>query len=213
MLSVSDTGVGIPPEIREHIFEPFFTTKEKGKGTGLGLSTVYGIVKQSGGSIWLYSELGHGTTFKIYLPRVEEEVESIEAEDIPQKSLDGAETILVVEDEEVVRRIAVTILQKRGYHILEATNGEEALHLAQNLTNQPIHLMVTDVVMPKMSGPELVKHLILLHPETKVICMSGYTDSAIIHREILKPGMTYLQKPFTTEALARKVREVLDGVK
>lgn len=211
MLSVSDTGIGIPPEIRERIFEPFFTTKEKDKGTGLGLSTVYGIVKQSEGSIWVYSEPGQGTSFKIYLPKIEEEVESTRPEDTSQKLLRGAETILVVEDEEVVRRVVCTILQKNGYHILEATNGKEALCLAQEQNGKPIHLMLTDVVMPGMDGPELAKNLSSLYPETNVIYMSGYTDHSIIHREILKPGIPYLQKPFTSNALSRKVREVLDG--
>lgn len=211
MLSISDTGIGMPPEIRERIFEPFFTTKEKDKGTGLGLSTVYGIVKQSEGSIWVYSEPGQGTSFKIYLPRIEEEVESTRPEDTSQKSFHGAETILVVEDEEVVRRVVCTILQKNGYHILEATNGKEALCLAQEQNGKSIHLMLTDVVMPGMDGPELAKNLSSLYPETKVIYMSGYTDYSIIHREILKPGIPYLQKPFTSNALSLKVREVLDG--
>jgi CheY-like chemotaxis protein len=212
MLSISDTGIGMPPEIRERIFEPFFTTKEKDKGTGLGLSTVYGIVKQSEGSVWVYSEPGKGTAFKIYLPRIKEEVESIGVEDTLQKSPQGSETILVVEDEEVVRRVVCTILQKNGYHILEATNGKEALCLAQERNGKPIHLMLTDVVMPGMDGPELAKNLSSLYPETKVIYMSGYTNNAIIHHEILKPGIPYLQKPFTSDALSRKVREVLGGL-
>jgi PAS domain S-box-containing protein len=210
MLSVSDTGIGMSPEIREHIFEPFFTTKENGKGTGLGLSTVYGIVKQSGGNIWVYSEPGRGTTFKIYLSRIEESVELIGPVDAPQKSLEGSETILLVEDEEVVRTLACTILQKNGYTVLEAANGEEALRVVQEQNDNPIHLMLTDVVMPGMSGPEMTKHMSPLHPETKVIYMSGYMDNAIIPHDILKPGLPYLQKPFTPDGLVRKVREVLD---
>jgi CheY-like chemotaxis protein len=210
MLSVSDTGIGMSPEIREHIFEPFFTTKENGKGTGLGLSTVYGIVKQSGGNIWVYSEPGRGTTLKIYLPRIEETVKSIGPMDASQKSLEGSETILLVEDEEVVRTLACTILQKNGYTVLEAANGEEALRLAQGQNTHPIHLMVTDVIMPGISGPELAKQLTPLHLEMKVLFMSGYTDNAVIHHDILEPGMPYLQKPFTPDGLARKVRKVLD---
>jgi len=210
MLSVSDTGCGMSQEIRERIFEPFFTTKEKDKGTGLGLSTVYGIVKQSGGSIWVYSEPEKGTTFKIYLPRIEEEDDSIGVKEAFSKSAQGSETILVVEDEEIVRKVACTILQRSGYHILQAANGEEALRLAPGQNGKPIHLMVTDVVMPGMSGPELAKHFASLYPGIRVLFMSGYTNNAIIHHEILKHGMPYLQKPFTSEALAWKVREVLD---
>ena len=210
MLSVSDTGCGMSQEVRERIFEPFFTTKEKDKGTGLGLSTVYGIVKQSGGTIWVYSEPEKGTTFKIYLPRIEEEDEPIGVKEAFSKSAQGSETILVVEDEEVVRRVACIILQRNGYHILQAANGEEALRLAQGQNGKPIHLMVTDVVMPGMSGPELAKHFASQYPEIRVLFMSGYTNNAIIHHEILKHGMPYLQKPFTSEALAWKVREVLD---
>ncbi|MBM4277315.1 MAG: PAS domain S-box protein [Deltaproteobacteria bacterium] len=211
MISVSDTGIGMPQKVKEHIFEPFFTTKEQGKGTGLGLSTVYGIVKQSGGHIWVYSEPGQGTVFKIYLPRVEEEMDATDIGPSLPKPLHGSETILLVEDEEVVRRVVVTILQKKGYNVFEAINSEEALSLVKEKNGEPIHLMVTDVVMPGMSGPELAKHLTSLHHETKVLFMSGYTDNAIIHHEILKYGMPYLQKPFTQDSLARKVREVLDG--
>jgi CheY-like chemotaxis protein len=209
MLSVSDTGVGMTAEVKEQVFEPFFTTKEKGKGTGLGLATVYGIVKQSGGNIWLYSELGQGTTFKIYLPRVDEPLEELkekaEVKEIPR----GDETILAVEDEEKVRKVAVQILRGQGYAVLEAPHGDDALLVCEQHEG-PIHLMVTDVVMPNMSGHELAKRLKAFHPEMKVLYMSGYTDNAIVHHGVLEKGMNYIQKPFTVDGLARKVREVLD---
>jgi len=209
MLSVSDTGVGMTPEVRDRVFEPFFTTKEKGKGTGLGLSTVYGIVKQSGGNIWVYSEPGKGTAFKIYLSRVDEPLEEV-GEKVVQKELTGrGETILVVEDEEEVRKLAVQILRRQGYTVLEASQGNEASHICEQHKG-PIHLMVMDVVMPGMNGRELVKSLEPHHPEMKVLYMSGYTDNAIVHHGILEKGLSFLQKPFTLEGLLRKVREVLD---
>jgi PAS domain S-box-containing protein len=210
MLSVSDTGVGIAREVKERIFEPFFTTKEKGKGTGLGLSTVFGIIQQSGGNIWVYSEPGLGTTFKIYLPRIEEDTESLKPSAVSTKSLQGSETILLVEDEEIVRKLACTILQKNGYKVLEAPNGEEALRIVQGQNGNPIHLLVTDVVMPGMSGRQLADHLERLRPEMKILYISGYTDNAIVHHGVLEKGIDYIQKPFTIEGLARKVREVLD---
>jgi PAS domain S-box-containing protein len=209
MLSVSDTGVGMTPEVRGRVFEPFFTTKEKGKGTGLGLSTVYGIVKQSGGNIWVYSEPGKGTAFKIYLPRVDEPLEEA-GEVVVQKEIAGrGETILVVEDEEKVRQLTVQILTKNGYTVLDASQGDEASHICKQHKG-PIHLMVMDVVMPGMNGRELAKSLASLHPEMKVLYMSGYTDNAIVHHGILEKGLSFLQKPFTLEGLVRKVREVLD---
>jgi signal transduction histidine kinase len=211
ILSVSDTGVGMTPEIKERIFEPFFTTKEKGKGTGLGLSTVYGIVQQSGGNIWVYSEPGLGTTFKIYLPRIEEGTESLRPAAVSTKPLGGSETILLVEDEEMVRKLACTVLEKNGYRVLEAPNGEEALRIAQEHSAKQIHLMITDVVMPRMSGRELADCLESVRPEMKVLYMSGYTDDAIIHHGVLDPGIAYIQKPFAPDVLALKVREVLDG--
>lgn len=211
MLSLSDTGIGMTREVREKIFEPFFTTKEKGKGTGLGLSTVYGIVKQSGGNILVYSELGKGTTFKIYLPRAEEEEKFIEREVILPRSLQGSETILIVEDEEKVRGVIHSILRKNGYSIIEASNAEEAFRLAQQGSNHPIHLLLADVVMPGINGKELADRLRLQCPEMKVIFMSGYTDRTIIEEDILKKGIPYIQKPFTSNGLANKVREVLDG--
>ncbi len=211
MLSMSDTGVGMAPETKERIFEPFFTTKEKGKGTGLGLSTVYGIVQQSGGNIWVYSEPGLGTTFKIYLPRIEEGTESLRPAAISTKCLQGSETILLVEDEEMVRKLACTVLEKNGYTVLEASNGDEALDVVQGRNGNPIHLVVTDVVMPGMSGRQLADRLVSLRPEIKILYMSGYTDDAIVHHGVLDPGIAYIQKPFTPDALASKVRDILDG--
>jgi signal transduction histidine kinase/CheY-like chemotaxis protein len=211
MLSISDNGIGMSKEIIEHIFEPFFTTKEKEKGTGLGLSTVYGIIKQSGGNIWIYSEPGQGTTFKIYLPQLEKDDEMIEQSDLSHQSLQGSETILLVEDEEGVRRVARAILERNGYSILEASNAEEALRTVQENHSYPIHLLLTDVVMPGMNGRELADRLILKRPGMKVLFMSGYTGNAIIHHEILKVGMAYIQKPFTPNTLTHKVREFLDG--
>jgi PAS domain S-box-containing protein len=209
MLSVSDTGVGMTPDIMEHVFEPFFTTKEKGKGTGLGLSTVYGIVKQSGGNILVHSEAGKGATLKIYLTRVdeplEEEKKNIEKEELPR----GDETILVAEDEEEVRKVAVRMLSERGYKVLEASQGVDALHICGKIDG-PIHLLLTDVVMPEMSGRELAESLVSLRSGIKVLYMSGYTDNAIVHHGVLERGVNYIQKPFTVEGLARKVREVLD---
>ena len=209
MFSVSDTGVGMTPEVRERIFEPFFTTKERGKGTGLGLSTTYGIVKQSEGHIWVYSVQGKGTTFKIYLPRVNEPLEEIRKEVLKKELPRGNETILIVEDEEEVRKLAGKILEKQGYRILETSNGDDAL-LACERRKSPIHLMLADIVMPGMSGSELAKLLIPLYPEIKILYMSGYTDNAIVRHGVLEKGVNYIQKPFTMEGLARKVREVLD---
>jgi two-component system cell cycle sensor histidine kinase/response regulator CckA len=209
MFSVSDTGVGMPPEVRERIFEPFFTTKEKGRGTGLGLSTAYGIVKQSEGNIWVYSEQGKGTTFKIYLPRVNEPLEEVRKEVLKGDLPCGNETILIVEDDEEVLRLAAKILESQGYRILETSNGEGAL-VACEKCKGPIHLMLADIVMPGMSGSELVKLLKPLYPEIKTLYMSGYTDTGVVHHGVLEEGANYIQKPFTMEGLARIVRAVLD---
>jgi PAS domain S-box-containing protein len=208
-LCVSDTGLGMAPEVREHLFEPFFTTKKKGKGTGLGLSTVYGIVKQSGGNIWVYSEPGLGTTFNIYLPRVDESLEDIRKKVTREELPGGGETILVVEDEEDVRRLAVRILKRQGYIVLEASCGNDALVLSKERKG-PIDMVLTDVVMPGMSGPQLADQLTRLHPKMQVLYMSGYTDNAGFHHGVLKQGVNYIQKPFTIDGLMKKMREVLD---
>jgi len=209
MFSVSDTGVGMTPEVRERIFEPFFTTKEQGKGTGLGLSTTYGIVKQSEGHVWVYSAQGKGTTFNIYLPRVNEPLEEIRKEVLKEELPRGNETILIVEDEEEVRKLAGKILEKQGYRILETFNGDDAL-VACERRKSPIQLMLADIVMPGISGSELAKLLKPLYPEIKILYMSGHTDNDIVRQEVLEKGVNYIQKPFTMEGLAIKVREVLD---
>lgn len=210
MLAMSDTGCGMDEETRSRVFEPFFTTKAEGQGTGLGLSTVYGIVRQSGGHIWVYSEPGRGATFKIYLPRIEEAVESSKPSAAKPRLLpQGSETVLVVEDEQDVRALICETLENDGYRILEACDGDEAL-LVSGQHPGPLHLMVTDVVMPGMSGRTLADCLIALRPGMKVLYMSGYTDNAIV-RHGVKPGMVFLQKPFTADVLLRKVREILDA--
>ena len=212
MLAVSDTGCGMDAETLSRVFEPFFTTKEKGKGTGLGLSTVYGIVKQSGGCIYAYSEPGSGTAMKIYLPCVTGDAvrEDDERESESGDRLHGSETILLVEDEETLRKLASEILQANGYTVLAAENGEEALRRLHNSPGIP-NLLVTDVVMPRMGGRELSDRIKAVYPGTRVLYMSGYTDNAIVHHGVLDPGVSYLQKPFSPKTLARKVREVLDA--
>ena len=210
MLAVSDTGAGMDAETRKHIFEPFFTTKEQGRGTGLGLSTVYGIVKQSGGSIWLYSELSQGTVFKIYLPIATPKDIELSTAPSPTTIPRGTETILIVEDEPQIRQLAFECLTHCGYKVLPSANGVEALQLVDS-TQQPIHLVVSDVVMPKMSGRELVQRIAEVQPLVKVLFMSGYTNDAIVNHGILEGGTWFIQKPFAFEALARKVREVLDS--
>jgi len=209
MLGVTDAGTGMDDKTKSLIFEPFFTTKEVGKGTGLGLSTVYGIVKQSGGYIWVYSEPGEGTTFKVYLPAVEKEATQAQKEQTSPDDLTGSETILIVEDDDALRKLACKILEPQGYSILEAQNGIEALKVSEEHGDQ-IHLMITDAVMPQMGGRELAERLRPLRPDLKVIYMSGYTDNAILHHGVLSPEIEFLEKPFTPARLKRKVREVLD---
>ena len=210
MLAVSDTGIGIDAQVKAHIFEPFFTTKEKGKGTGLGLATVYGIVKQSDGSIWVYSEPGQGTTFKIYLPRVEAAAEPPAPKPMPPASVRGSETILLAEDEEAVRNLMRRVLEAHGYTLLVAADGQEALRLADGHKG-PIHLLLTDIVMPNLGGRQLAERVVSARHATKVLYLSGYTDDAIVHHGVLEPGIAFLEKPFTPQGLARKVRELLDA--
>jgi PAS domain S-box-containing protein len=212
LLAVSDNGLGMDEKIREHIFEPFFTTKEKGKGTGLGLPTVYGIVNQLGGNIWVYSEVGHGTTFKIYLPRTDEDAHEYKRSADTEKALQGEETIVLAEDEEMVRKLARRVLEIYGYQVLEVANGGAAILVCERHKG-PIHLLITDVIMPEMSGVELATRLTRLHPEMKVLYMSGYTDNNIAHRGVLDEDANFIQKPFSTDALARKVREILDALR
>jgi nitrogen-specific signal transduction histidine kinase/ActR/RegA family two-component response regulator len=211
MLAVSDTGLGMDAQTQSRIFEPFFTTKELGRGTGLGLATVYGIVKQSGGYIWVYSEMGQGTTFKVYFPQVTAELGLIKKpEPIRHDAPQGQETILVVEDDELLRTIISRALSRFGYQVLAAAHGAEALETVEH-SAAAIHLLITDVVMPHLNGPELAARLTALYPEMKVLYMSGYTDNAIVHHGVLDHALWFLQKPFPITTLLQKVREVLDA--
>jgi len=210
MLAVSDTGLGLSPEVQARVFEPFFTTKEVGKGTGLGLSMVYGIVKQSGGYIWVYSEPGSGTTFKIYLPRVDQPAESAGADKRPSSVQRGTETILLVEDDPQLRQLSSSVLAHCGYKVLTASSPEEGLEVCR-ANHQEIRLLVTDVVMPRMNGRQLAEQVLKISPQTRVLYISGYTNNAIVHYGVLDRGLWFLPKPFTLSALIAKVREVLDA--
>jgi PAS domain S-box-containing protein len=210
MLIVTDTGCGMDAGTQARIFEPFFTTKGHGKGTGLGLATVYGVVKQSGGFIWVYSELDHGTTFKIYLPQVTADVDRLIAEKVAAGPVPGTETVLFVEDEESVRELVRDYLGHTGYRVLDAADGIQALEVAA-AHRGPIHILVTDVVMPRLSGRELVTRITAARPDVKVLYISGYTDDSIFRHGVLEGGVAFLQKPFNLRDLAQKIRQVLDG--
>jgi two-component system cell cycle sensor histidine kinase/response regulator CckA len=210
MLSVSDTGTGMTDEVKARLFEAFFTTKPKGKGTGLGLATCQTIVQQSGGHIGVYSEIGKGTTFKIYFPRVEQPLDdaarTVQTGPLPR----GTETLLVVEDEPSVRHLTRGVLETQGYEVLSASNGQDALHVAREHKGSPIRLVVTDVIMPLMGGEVMAEWLKTTYPDLKILFTSGYTDDAITHHGVLDAGVEFLAKPYTPAILARKVRELLD---
>lgn len=210
MLAISDTGVGMDAETQTRIYDPFFTTKGLGKGTGLGLSTVYGIVKQSGGHIWVQSEPGRGSTFKVYLPRVGEAIEAAKKEDRPAANLRGHETVLVVEDEPQLRDLVELMLSSRGYSILTVDNPLQADAFSQRYPG-PIHLLLTDVVLPGISGRDVARQVTAHRPDMKVLFTSGYTPDAIVHHGVLEAGLNFIQKPFTLETLSNKVRAVLDA--
>jgi PAS domain S-box-containing protein len=210
MLAVTDTGIGMDVETQARIFEPFFTTKEKGRGTGLGLAIVYGTVKQSGGCVWVYSEPEQGTTFKIYLPCVEEAAETVKGAEVRGRPVTGSETILLVEDEGAVRALVTRVLQDLGYKVLASAHPEDALQIGER-HSAPIDLLLTDVVLPGMNGRKVADNLAFLRPKMKVLYMSGYTDYAVARHGVLEANTTFLQKPFTPSSLARKVRAVLDA--
>ncbi len=211
LLAISDTGCGMTPEVKSRLFEPFFTTKEVGKGTGLGLATCHGIVKQSGGHIAVYSEVGKGTTFKIYLPRVNEAAESFQLKSTTAEVPAGTGTVLLVEDEPMLRELGLTVLNELGYRVLSAENGKQALALVAANPDAKIDLLLTDVVMPEMGGKELVEKLRPISPHTKVIYCSGYTEDIIFHNSGIESGVYFLQKPYTVAAVAQKVRDVMSA--
>jgi CheY-like chemotaxis protein len=208
VLTVTDTGTGMTPEVQARLFEPFFTTKEPGKGTGLGMSIVYGVVARSGGTIGIYSEVGRGTSFRVYFPRADTMETRAEppADTAPPRS--GGQTVLVVEDADGLRELAKRLLERQGYTVLTADGAAEALRLFEETPT--IDVLLTDVVMPGASGPELTEQLVAKQPSLKVIYMSGYTEDGIIHHGFLEPGISFLQKPFTSDTLGRKIREVLE---
>jgi CheY-like chemotaxis protein len=208
MLAMSDTGIGMPPEVTARIFEPFYTTKEVGKGTGLGLAMVFGIVEQSGGSIEVFSEPGRGTTFKIYLPAVAEQV-SAKTDMVSPFGSGGPETILLVEDDERVRGLALWCLKMQGYQVLTATDGKDALRVLKSHRG-PLDLILTDVVMPNIGGLELVRQLKTSSPDLKVLYMSGYTDDAVVRHGLIDSEVAFIQKPYTPQVLLHKVRQILD---
>jgi CheY-like chemotaxis protein len=208
LLTVADNGFGMDANTTARVFEPFFTTKAQGRGTGLGLSTVYGIVKQSGGHITVSSELDRGTTFRVYLPRVDEPVDRLPTAPAP-RLLDGTETVLVAEDEAGVRRLIQRVLEHHGYQVLAVATPHDAIEMARGFA-EPIHLLLSDVVLPHMSGRALASHVTDIRPEVRVLYTSGYTDNTITQLGVLEPGTPFIQKPFTPDTLLRKVREVLD---
>jgi CheY-like chemotaxis protein len=209
LITITDTGTGIPPDILDHVFEPFFTTKEKGKGTGLGLSTVFGFVKQSNGHINIYSEVGRGTTIRIYLPRSLEPSVARQDAAAPQVVVGGDELVLLVEDNELVRKFGHDLLKSLGYSVIAASDGRAALALLRERTD--VKLLFTDVVMPGMGGHELAKQALAIHPGLKVLYTSGYTQDSMIHNGKLDKGVHLLEKPYNKTALAAKIREVLGG--
>ena len=209
VITVTDTGTGMTPQVQARLFEPFFTTKEPGKGTGLGMATVYGIVTRSGGSVGVDSELGRGTSFKVYFPRADAAETVVDAPAPPmRRQVAGTQTVLLVEDEEGLRELTKRLLTRQGYTVVVAGDAEEAIRRFDE--NPSIDVLLTDVVMPGASGPELVGQLVARRPGLKVIYMSGYTDDAIVHHGVLNPGIAFLHKPFTSDALGRKIREVID---
>jgi CheY-like chemotaxis protein len=207
MVSVTDTGTGMSKEVREKVFEPFFTTKEKGKGTGLGLPSVYGIIRQSGGFVWVYSEPGQGTTFKVYLPKSEERAAGPIRTPSENRKV-GSETILVVEDDVEVRAVATRILRRNGYRVLEAENGADALRVCEGEL-EPVDLIITDIVMPEMNGPELAQKIRETQPDARILFTSGYTEDAVVRQSFLAPGESFIEKPFTPALLAQKARDIL----
>jgi CheY-like chemotaxis protein len=211
MLAVSDTGIGMTKEVKERLFEPFFTTKPRGKGTGLGLATVHGIVNQSGGHVWAYSEPNNGSTFKVYLPLDEKAALPLEGAHERVRASRGA-TIMLVEDDDVVRNVAARVLKRAGFAVLEAANGQDALELYK-MTDACADLIVTDVVMPEMNGPEMAGHILRINPSAKILFMSGYTEDRVLRENLLAPGAAFLEKPFSPDALIRKTREILEGQK